>query len=314
MVNEKNIKLAYISVIVHGFIVGFSFLFTKIALTYSNPLNILAHRFTFAMLGLIFIWFRRKEKPKFNLRTIREVLPLAISDPLLYFLFQTLALELLASAEVGIFLAISPIITLILASIFLKEKTSRFQRLSVLLSVFGTILILYLNNRGKIVAIGSNYLGMIFILIAIFFSSNYNILGRKLSQKYTNIELITVMIIVSFIGFNMLALGRNILTGNIMDYILPLKNIRYIISVIYLGILASLVTSMLTNFSLGIIEASKVSVFANLGTVVSIFAGVIFLNESIYLYHIIGTILIIFGVLGANYKGKRERDEENKLR
>lgn len=48
------------------------------------------------------------------------------------------------------------------------------------------------------------------------------------------------------------------------------------------------------------IEASKMSVFSNLGTVISIIAGVIFLKEEIYYYHILGSILIIIGVIGAN--------------
>jgi opine dehydrogenase len=69
----------------------------------------------------------------------------------------------------------------------------------------------------------------------------------------------------------------------------------------YLGILSSLVTSMLTNYVLSKIEAARMSVFGNLGTVVSIFAGSFFLKEPIYLYHIVGSLMIITGVIGTNY-------------
>lgn len=296
-----NKKLAYLSVILHGTIVGFSFLFTKVSLIYSDPINILAHRFTFAMIGLIFILIIRKEKPLLNKEIIKEILPLAIVDPLLYFLFQTLALEILPSSEVGIFLAISPIITLVLATLFLKEKTNYFQKTSVLISVIGTLLIVYLNNKTNMAYGDNNYLGIVLILIAITCSSTYNILARKLSQKYTNIQIISVMVVLSFIGFNLFALINNIKNNSFDNYILPLKNIEYLYSVIYLGVLASLSTSMLTNYSLSILEASKVSVFANLGTVVSIFVGVIVLKENIFIYHIVGTILIIGGVIGTNY-------------
>ena len=43
------------------------------------------------------------------------------------------------------------------------------------------------------------------------------------------------------------------------------------------------------------------SVFSNLGTVISIVAGVIFLNEEIFYYHIIGSIFIVGGVIGTNF-------------
>jgi drug/metabolite transporter (DMT)-like permease len=57
----------------------------------------------------------------------------------------------------------------------------------------------------------------------------------------------------------------------------------------------------MTNYILSKIEASKMSVFSNLGTVITIIAGAVFLKEKIYLYHIIGSILIVGGVLGADF-------------
>ncbi|NLJ99166.1 MAG: hypothetical protein GX320_07885 [Tissierellia bacterium] len=49
------------------------------------------------------------------------------------------------------------------------------------------------------------------------------------------------------------------------------------------------------------------SVFSNLGTVISIIAGAVFLKEEIFYYHIIGSILIIGGVIGANFLDKDPR-------
>lgn len=68
---------------------------------------------------------------------------------------------------------------------------------------------------------------------------------------------------------------------------------------------------MLNNYALSKIEAAKMSVFGNLRTVVAIFAGVFFLKEKIYYYHIIGSIMIILGVIGTNYFDSK--DEEKSL-
>lgn len=66
-------------------------------------------------------------------------------------------------------------------------------------------------------------------------------------------------------------------------------------------------TSLLNNYILTKIEAAKVSVFGNLRTVVTIFAGVYFLKEQLFPYLITGSLMIILGVIGTNYTGhKRE--------
>lgn len=50
--------------------------------------------------------------------------------------------------------------------------------------------------------------------------------------------------------------------------------------------------------------ASKMSAFANLSTVVSIASGAIFLQETVIWYHLLGSVLIIAGVIGSNVSRK----------
>jgi drug/metabolite transporter (DMT)-like permease len=88
---------------------------------------------------------------------------------------------------------------------------------------------------------------------------------------------------------------------------MPLQNTDFIVSILYLGILSSLVTSLLNNYILSKIEASKVSVFGNLRTVVTIFAGVIILKEELYDYHIIGSLMIVLGVMGTNITKQKQK-------
>ncbi|MDF2660933.1 MAG: protein of unknown function transrane [Paenibacillus sp.] len=49
------------------------------------------------------------------------------------------------------------------------------------------------------------------------------------------------------------------------------------------------------------------SVFANLSTIVSMAAGAVFLGEEVAVYHGIGSVLIIAGVIGANRLGRKKR-------
>lgn len=43
--NRKELRLAYLFAVLNAVIIGFSFLFTKIAIEYAHPLDTLTYRF-----------------------------------------------------------------------------------------------------------------------------------------------------------------------------------------------------------------------------------------------------------------------------
>jgi drug/metabolite transporter (DMT)-like permease len=269
----ENNNTAYLASIISAFITGLSFLFSKTALNLSQPLDLLAHRFTAAFLvGLAFVLFKKVDL-YFDKERLIKLLPLAILYPLLFFGFQTFGLQYASSSEGGIISAISPIFTLILASYFLKEKTTLLQKLSIFLSVVGVIYITL--KKGNSFDF-TNLKGIILLLLSAISFSGYSVLARKLSTDFSTVEMSFIMTIFSFIVFNMISLGNHILNGTISSFFAPLKEFNFIISVLYLGVLSSLGTSLLRNYILSKIKASKMSVFANLTTVVSIIAGVVF--------------------------------------
>lgn len=301
---KKENHLIYLLAILYALITGLSFLFNKIALQITDPIDILAHRFTAAFIGalipILFGWIKlsvTKEK-------IKKILPLALFYPLLFFGFQTTGLQYATSAEGGILLASSPIFTLILASYFLKEESTLLQKISILISVAGVIFITIMKSATLDF---HNILGIILLLFSSLSLAGYNVLGRVLTQDFSSLELSIVMITISFLCYNTIAIGKYIIHGNISQYFAPWSNVNFILSIIYLGVLSSFATSLMTNFILSKIEASRMSVFANLGTVISILAGMIFLKENIYSYHILGSIFIVGGVIGTNYFNKLNR-------
>ena len=299
--DKNNNRFVYIAAISYALITGLSFLFTKIALSVSNPLDILAFRFTAAFMAVVLLLLFRVISLNYDMEKIKRILPLALLYPLMFFTFQTFGLQYASSSEAGILLASAPVFTLILARIFLGEKPSILQTLSVIVSVIGVIYITL--TKGASFDF-SNLKGIIFLILSALSFSGYSVMARILTKDFNSMELSFMMSIISFICFNTLAIGNHLIAGTLNTFLTPLKNIKFIIAIIYLGVLSSLITSLLTNYILSKIEASKMSVFSNLGTVISIIAGVVFLNEKIYYYHIIGSILIIGGVIGTNFLDK----------
>ena len=291
-------RYLYLAVFLYVVIIGHSFLFTKIALRAAGPLEILAHRFSAAFVGMLIPLLAGWVKVSYSAERIKKIIPLAIFYPLLFFGFQTSGIQYSSTSEAGIISALSPVFTLVLAAYFLKEKSSILQKLSITLSVLGVIYIAVMKGASLD---AQNALGITFLLLACLAIAGYNVLGRKLTQTFSNIELSVIMITISFIVFNVVAVVKNLLAGNIRAFFAPLSDMSFVISIVYLGVLSSLVTSLMTNYVLSKMEASRMGVFVNLGTVVTIIAGIMFLKEEFYYYHVIGSILVIGGVLGANY-------------
>lgn len=291
-------NLVYIAAVSYAIITGLSFLFSKLALSVVDPIDLLAHRFTASFIVVLIVLLSRKIKVNYTLERIKRLIPLALIYPMSFFAFQAFGLQYASSSEAGILIAVAPVFTLILASFFLGETTNSLQKISVLISVSGVVYITLMKGASLDI---NNIKGIIFLLLSALCFSIYSVMARVLTKDFSSIELSFIMIIISFISFNTLAIGRNLINGTMNTFLLPFKDLNFVISILYLGVLSSLVTSLLTNYILSRIEASKMSVFSNLGTVISIIAGVVFLNEKIFYYHIIGSVLIIVGVIGTNF-------------
>ncbi|SHH22143.1 Threonine/homoserine efflux transporter RhtA [Thermosipho atlanticus DSM 15807] len=285
-----------ISGISMSFIFGLSFLFTKNALDYTSPMNFIAIRFSIAsffMLTLLSLKLIRFQKKNYF-----KLLIVALFQPILYFLFETSGLVFVPSSEAGILIASIPIFITFLTPFVLKEKIKKINFLFVFTSFFGVVIIIGFNS------LKGNIKGDLLILGAVFSAVFYNFTSRKFSKEFEPIEITSFMMFTGAIFFNILAFLRKEL-----DYT-ALTNTHVLISAVYLGILSSSIAFFLVNYMLSKVSPAQSSIFANLTTVISVFAGAIFRNEQISFNHIIGMILIILGVWGVNYYNYRFSKEK----
>ncbi|HDX9577042.1 TPA: DMT family transporter [Bacillus pseudomycoides] len=291
-------KKAYAAAILYTCIIGFSFMFVKLTLTITGPLDTLAHRFTISFLTASIPVLFGFIKLNISFKNMLSILPVAILYPALFFTFQAFGLVYTSSSEAGIIQATIPIFTMVCASYFLKERTTIWQKFSLLLSVSGVIYIFAMKGLGDHT---TSFIGVILILLSTLSSAGYNVLARKMTKQFRLIDVTYMMTVIGFVCFHTLSIGNHIATGTMHLYFQPFTSSLFVISILYLGILSSLLTAFLSNYTLSIVEASKMSVFSNVSTLITLFAGVIFLQEEIAYYHIIGAIMIILGVLGTNF-------------
>lgn len=237
-----------------------------------------------------------------------KILMIALFQPVAYFIFETMGVNMTNASESGMMIALIPVFVTILAVIFLKEKPKKIQVLFISLSVIGALFIVIMKSTN----LGGNISGLGVLLLAVICAAIYNILSRKFSVDFKPIEITYIMMCVGAIVFNTLSLVQHGMEGQLMNYFTPLRNREVLIAVTYLGLLSSVIAFLLVNFSLSKIEASRSAVFANLSSITSIVAGVIILHEPFTWYQCVGAILILLGVWGTNYFGaKKEALDES---
>lgn len=294
---DKKI-IPYFTALITNIIFGLSFLFTKKALMVSNPITLVAFRFLLAFIIMSLLIAFKVIKVNYKNKPMKWLIVLAIIEPIIYFIFETYGLQRTSISLGGLMIALIPIVVTILAIYFLNEKPSRKQVLSIILSVSGVVLIILMDGSKNS---GNSILGVLFLSVAVFSAAFFNIIARKISKHFTAIEVTYFMMFLGAIFFNIVSVSNHILNGSLSNYFEPLKSSSFVLSILYLGILSSIVAYFLANFTLSKMEASKSAIFANISTIVSIIAGVIFLKENFHLYHTIGSAMILMGVWGTNY-------------
>jgi drug/metabolite transporter (DMT)-like permease len=299
-------KTTHIAGILFASIFGFSFLFSKIALSYVTPIGLIAYRFLIAFIAFEALRLTKVIKIDIHKSQLKYLGLVALFQPILYFLFETFGLNLVSSGEAGMMIALIPIFVAILSALIIKERPKPLQVVFIFVSVIGVIII----QLGKVNSDNtSQFLGFILLLLAVISAALFNIASRTASTKGLRpMEVTYFMMLFGAAMFNLIYLIQLISEHRIADYITNLYHIEILLPILYLGIVASIGGFFLVNLVLSKVPAHVSSIYANLSTIVAIIAGILLLDETITIFHIIGSLLIIVGVYGTvrlNRKAKK---------
>lgn len=275
-------------------IYGFSFMFSKIALSVTDTFVLLSVRFAVAFLALSILWATGIIKMNFRGKKLGGLLLMGLFQPLLYFIFEQYGIIYTTSAISGIMIALVPIAAIGLSFIFLRERPSKKQIFFSLLSLLGVILISLTGNSGK-----NTVLGFLLLVGAVLCAGGFNILSRKLSGDFTPFERTYVMMALGAVGFSVVAVLK-LGNGFAPALITACSDFGFITAIIYLSILSSVVAFASYNYATTYLTTAKATSFANITTVVSVLAGVILLSESFTLLQAMSCVLILIGVFGVN--------------
>ena len=288
----KNRKIAAtIAAIVAQVIFGFAFMFTKIALDHASPMSVIADRYTLAFLGLTIAVIFTKTKIKFT-KNIWKLILMSVFQPVLYFICESYGIKFTTSAFSSVMISLVPVVAMVSGILVLKEIPSPIQYVFTILSVCGVAIYTYTGGvDGTVTPVG-----VILLVGAVLAAVAYNTASRKISSEFTALERTYAMAIVGLLVFATYSLFEN--GGEVKNIISRFQTPEYLISILYLGIVSSVGAFLLLNYANTYLPVAKTTVFSNLTTVISVFAGMIFLNEKISLVGVVSVVMIIIGVCG----------------
>jgi len=302
------LKRAYAAAAAYALIIGLSFLFVKQTLEAAPPFTILAHRFLIAFLVVLLLVICTKQKVFYMKKQhIPFFLGISLVYPVLFFSFQIFGLVFISSSEAGIYLSASPAFAMLLALLLLKERASVRQITGVVLSIGGVLAMMISSIQG---ALSGNLAGSLLMILCALSMAVYQVLARKLSAEYSPLQITFWMTACGFVVFHVIAFTKLGLAGDFRTYVAPFTSMSFLWSILYLSILSSLASSFLANYTLSRLATVKMSIFNNLATLITVLAGVLYLKEALYWYHIVGAALIVSGILLVNMKRKEVQHEQ----
>jgi drug/metabolite transporter (DMT)-like permease len=286
----------HVAGILFASIFGLTFMFTKILLVDISPVGIIAYRFALAIITMEFLRQTKLIKISLNHKPLSAVLLIAVFQPVLYFLLETTGIQYVSSSEAGMMIALIPIVVAVLSPLFGRERPNLFQVGFIGLSVSGVLFInIMKSNLGEDVS----FLGIGLIFLAVVSAALFNMFSRRARDSFRPAEITYVMMLTGAIVFNGIYLLQLTIDQNLAAYLTLLQG-PTLLPLLYLGVVASVGGFFLVNTSLSKLPAHVSSVYANVATIIAVFAGAVFLSESIVWFHWIGAAMIVTGVYGTN--------------
>ncbi|MBR5117374.1 MAG: DMT family transporter [Muribaculaceae bacterium] len=266
---------------------GVSFPFNKILLNNGiTPTEIFVYRSLIAYIGLLLI--SRLKISFWGWRDETLAVLCGLTGGAMYFVLQNVALKLTLLSDVVIVIAINPLLTTILAAIFLKEE--RFSWKILLSSMVAFLGVAVVTLRDGLVW-GDGLLGNVLAFLAALSWSIYSVLLKRVQGRHSTLSITRKVMIYGFLcAFPLMFLEP-------MTPISTLLRPDLLSIMLFLALICSMAAFFVWNLVIKKIGAIKSSNYLYLDPIISIVMGVIMLGETVGMVAVVGCALVLIGVI-----------------
>lgn len=294
---KREFILAHLALVIAGILFGANYWVAKgLMPEYLQPRAIIVFRTAGASILFIFLLpfarISKIAKKDWIMLALCGLTGVTINQYLFF-----VGLNLSSPVETSLLHTISPLVVVIFAWIYLKERVSWIKTIGILSGFAGAIL---LTLSGKNISLGSeHFLGNVFILLNITSYSLYLVLVKPLMQKYDPLLVICLTFVFGFLFFLPLSIGA----FNEINISLFPNEIWY--ALIYVVVGTTFLTYLLTIYALKPLSAGTVGFYIYMQPLISGSIGIISGREELSINTIFSALLIFSGVFLININSNK---------
>tara|TARA_B100000579_G_scaffold107509_1_gene85586 strand:+ start:728 stop:1624 length:897 start_codon:yes stop_codon:yes gene_type:complete len=295
---NKNIK-AYLMLVLASIFWAGNFIIGKYAFFEDIPPFSLVF-FRWLTVWFILLPFTYKEilnNKKYIFNYFSLLLLLGLTSVGLFNSFVYIALNYTQVINASLFNTAIPAAIILLCFLFKIENTNYYQLVGLLISVIGVFVIITRLDLNILLNLNFN-IGDIWMICAVICWGIYSAFLKKLKLKISLLALVHVLCSCGLL-FLLPQFLYEYSQGDIIQV-----NKSFVYCLVYLALFPSIGSYYCWTGAVSIIGPNRAGIFLMLIPLFSAIMAIFFFNEEFQLYHFVGSIFVIIGLLLANKKMK----------
>lgn len=285
----ENNKRAYAALMVATIFWGIQPLCIKIILNEWSPATLTSVRYLLISFVLFIIAYYDVGKKVFFVR--KYTVPLifmGLTGITINNISQFTGLKYSTIVNCTLINSIGPVVTAILAAVFLRERLNVLQWIGISISMIGAILLFTKGNINILLNFSFNKGDILFFICQIVWAV-YSLIGTYVMRK------IPVIVVTAWAG----------IYGTVITFIYTfgIGEFRYVplpqsalLAFVFIVLLGGVCSMLFWNIGVKRAGPGLAAVFSNITPMIGMFCGIVFLGESLNLSQMIGVINIMGGV------------------
>tara|TARA_B100000131_G_C18093683_1_gene603150 strand:- start:309 stop:1208 length:900 start_codon:yes stop_codon:yes gene_type:complete len=292
-------KQAYLFLILTTFFWAGNFIVGKAASLFDiPPFTLNFYRWTFAW--LILAPFTLKEiigKKNYIIENIKLILILGITSITIFNSIVYYSLNFTQVISGVLMISTIPVMIIVFCWLLKIEKTNIYQILGVIFSLLGVVVIITKAKLSILLNLNFNK-GDLWMVVAMFSWALYSALLRKKKLEISQLSLLQTIISTGLVF---------LLPAYLIELSFGYKaniNLPFVLTLSYVVLFPGLASFILWIKGISIIGSNRSGIFLHLIPIFSTMMAIIIFKEKFMIYHLIGAILIITGIILSSKKRK----------
>lgn len=288
---ENNDRFIILKITLCAFFWGGTYIAGKVAAPYVTPAVLGFSRFLIASLCLCALLFKQNDFKMISRKQFFDFIILSFFGIVTYNILVQIGLADISAIRSSLIVIATPLVVAVGSVIFFKDKLIGIQILGLLITIFGSALLITNGDFSSFLT--SFSIGDLAIFGAMFSWAFYILASRKMLNSLSPLLTITWICIISTVLFFPIAVYELFMYENIFS-------LEFYLSATYLGTFSTVLAYIWFYQSVNAIGTTRTTVFMNLEPLSAVLIGTTFLGESFTFFMAIGGLLSLFGVYITN--------------